>query len=143
MLRLPKFTAGRLVSNPYRVHLHDARSSRFTPWALRYSSGGPQPNRPTNYSLAAVVLGSIVSACVGYGFATTRSSGSIDELTLLSTIPAKSDSGLNEQYGSPADFKKAIEELKAAFPQEDVVSTDDEVLQVHGNSDNDYHPGTQ
>ncbi|GJE92112.1 FAD-linked oxidase-like protein [Phanerochaete sordida] len=42
---------------------------------------------------------------------------------------------LNRTYGSPEDYAKAIEELRAAFPAEDV-STDPAVLEVHGRLQN-------
>ncbi|TFK85448.1 hypothetical protein K466DRAFT_566602 [Polyporus arcularius HHB13444] len=50
---------------------------------------------------------------------------------------------LNTQYGSPQDFKKAIEELRTLFPDEDAVTTDVEDLEAHGYSENDYHPCSQ
>lgn len=50
-------------------------------------------------------------------------------------------SGLNEKYGTPADFQKAINELRAAFPDSNAVSTDTDDLHQHGFSGNDYHPG--
>ena len=45
------------------------------------------------------------------------------------------------QFGSSDDFKKAIQELKSTFSADDKVSTDPDVLHVHGFSTNDYHPG--
>ncbi|KAI0687856.1 FAD-linked oxidase-like protein [Cytidiella melzeri] len=51
-------------------------------------------------------------------------------------------SGLNNAYGSAEDFQKAIGELRAAFTDEAAVSTDPDVLEVHGFSGNDYHPGS-
>ena len=48
----------------------------------------------------------------------------------------------NTQYGSPEEFKKAIEELRVLFAgDEDAVTTDVEDLEDHGFSENDYHPG--
>jgi D-lactate dehydrogenase (cytochrome) len=44
------------------------------------------------------------------------------------------------EYGTPEDFKNAIAELRAALP-EDMVTDDEEDLQQHGFSANDYHPG--
>ena len=48
---------------------------------------------------------------------------------------------LNGQYGSQEDFRRAIEELKRLFPDEDTVTDDVEHLEEHGFSENDYHPG--
>ncbi|KAI0772190.1 FAD-linked oxidase-like protein [Irpex lacteus] len=53
-----------------------------------------------------------------------------------------SSPGLNNAYGTAEEFKKAIAELRAAFPDQDTVSTDEEVLETHGFSGNDYHPGS-
>lgn len=110
---------------------------------IRYSSSGPQQATRSGIPLAAVVAGVLVSGGIGFAVAKGWSTDSSDELLRLSSIPANSNSGLNEQYGSAEDFRKAIEELKVTFPgDDDVVSTDSDVLEVHGNSDNDYHPGT-
>ncbi|KAI0792494.1 FAD-linked oxidase-like protein [Abortiporus biennis] len=59
-------------------------------------------------------------------------------------ISANSPSGLNENYGSVDDFQKAIQELRDTFGGEDEgkVSNDAEILEVHGFSENDYHPGS-
>ncbi|KAH9480896.1 D-lactate dehydrogenase [cytochrome], mitochondrial [Psilocybe cubensis] len=43
------------------------------------------------------------------------------------------------KFGSPSDFKNAIDELHASLTP-DAVSTDPEDLRHHGFSDNDYHP---
>ena len=55
---------------------------------------------------------------------------------------SRASSDLNDKYGSPEDFKKAIEELRRLLPDEDAVSTDAAHLEEHGFSENDYHPGT-
>lgn len=47
----------------------------------------------------------------------------------------------NTQYGAPGDFLKAIEELKATFPEPGAVSDDPVVVAPYGFSQNDYHPG--
>ncbi|OJT12840.1 D-lactate dehydrogenase [cytochrome], mitochondrial [Trametes pubescens] len=49
---------------------------------------------------------------------------------------------LNTQYGSPADFKQAIAELRQVFADADAVTTDVEDLEEHGFSENDYHPSS-
>lgn len=48
---------------------------------------------------------------------------------------------LNDKYGSPEDFQRAIQELRDSFPDKDAVSTDPDDLHTHGYSENDYHPG--
>lgn len=44
-------------------------------------------------------------------------------------------------YGTPQDVKKAIKELRQTFPQSRV-STDPDVLHLHGSSENSYHPSS-
>jgi hypothetical protein len=45
------------------------------------------------------------------------------------------------QYGTPAEFKKAIKELQGVFPDDDMVLTDPEELQAHGMTLYGYHQG--
>lgn len=45
------------------------------------------------------------------------------------------------QYGTAKDFREAVKELKATFPEPGAVSDDPEVLKPYGISENDYHPG--
>jgi len=47
----------------------------------------------------------------------------------------------NTRYGTPEDFRKAIEELKTTFPEHGAVSDDPVVVAPYGFSQNDYHPG--
>ncbi|THH29532.1 hypothetical protein EUX98_g4647 [Antrodiella citrinella] len=136
MLRLPKLAAGRLSVGVHRIPTNRTR------WLCRHLSGGPTPTPPARSPILAFTVGALVSGSVAFAITSSRSSGPADELTRLSSSPANTDSGLNEQYGSMADFQKAIGELRATFPREDVVSTDAEVLEIHGTSDNDYHPGS-
>lgn len=84
----------------------------------------------TRYLLLAAASGFIGGAAV----ALTVNRGS-------ETI-VHSPSRLNDKYGSPEDFRRAIQELRDTFAQADAVSTDPDDLHVHGYSENDYHPGT-
>jgi len=45
------------------------------------------------------------------------------------------------KYGTPEDFKRAIEELRALFPSGDIVSTDPDDLSAHGLSPYVWHTG--
>jgi D-lactate dehydrogenase (cytochrome) len=47
----------------------------------------------------------------------------------------------NTRYGTLEDFRKAIEELKAIFPEPGAISDDPIVVAPYGFSQNDYHPG--
>lgn len=88
-----------------------------------------------------VAAASILSGFAGYYLHGSSSHSSSRDEPSKQVVPAKSE--LNSQYGSPEDFKRAIRELEETFPSEDKVSTDPEVLHVHGYSENDYHPGKQ
>lgn len=77
--------------------------------------------------LFAVLSSSLVSGVLGY--------------TLSRTTLDQNDYLESPKYGSPRDFEKGIKELQEAFPHRDIVSTDPEVLEVHGATTNTYHPG--
>ncbi len=94
----------------------------------RDASAGSQ-SKGSNAALAFAV-GSLLSGAISYYLA-SHSGGERN----------RASAELNRQYGSPEDFKKAIEELRTLFPGEDAVTTDVEDLEAHGYSENDYHPG--
>ena len=77
------------------------------------------------------LLASIASSVGGYALATVSTGPSVPD----------AQSAREPQYGTPADFSKAIEELRSTFPSGDSVSTDPDDLYVHGFSEYDYHPG--
>ncbi|KAH8096793.1 hypothetical protein BXZ70DRAFT_1072326 [Cristinia sonorae] len=140
MLRPLRLASRRLVSNT------EAKLTRAGPLkalrACRYSSTSPPTGSHSRLPLLAFAAGSILSGSIGYYLANRSSDSALDELAQLTLHPASTDSGLNERYGTPADFREAIEELKRSFPDEDTVTTDSDDLEVHGNSENDYHPGS-
>jgi D-lactate dehydrogenase (cytochrome) len=78
-------------------------------------------------------LTSIASGLAGYAIAHPASA--------WTTKPSKNAQEHEPRYGTPADFKKAIEELRSTFSSEDSVSTDPDDLYTHGFSEYDYHPG--
>jgi len=92
-------------------------------------TGSPlQTNRHTGLLLASTA---VLSATVGYLLA-NRTAEKIDSPTI--------DLG-GAQYGTSEDFRKAIKELKATFPEPGAVSDDPVVVAPYGFSQNDYHPG--
>jgi len=98
---------------------------------------GPVPAPPRRHNIRsyfAWTLGSAIGACLGYYVATNQASQR-PEIQV-------STSELNNKYGSPEDFQRAIAELRETFPSEDAVTIDPEDLHVHGYSENDYHPGS-
>lgn len=46
----------------------------------------------------------------------------------------------SSKYASPEEMRNAIQELREALPREDAVTTDKDVLETYGHSDNSYHP---
>ncbi|KAF9228758.1 hypothetical protein BS17DRAFT_209552 [Gyrodon lividus] len=49
---------------------------------------------------------------------------------------------LSSSYGTPEDVEQAIEELRHAFPGEHHVQTNRDTLEIHGSSENSYHPSS-
>ena len=92
------------------------------------SASGPSP-------LVRGLLGgvgvSLAFGLVAYGLGVVHLGGSSSEGTAITT-----------RYGSHEDVKKAIDELRAAFPDEKAVSTDPEVVKTYGSSPNSYHPAS-
>jgi len=105
-----------------------------------YTTGnGSSQQIPQGQNAALLLAGTaLLSATSGYFFATYESqrSGSTRR-----TEEAHASGLDNPQYGTAKDFRDAIEELKAAFPEFGAVSDDPEVLGPYGFSENDYHPG--
>ena len=80
----------------------------------------------------------LLSATSGYLLATYASQRSGSTEGTEEVLPPGLESS---QYGTAKDFREAIEELKAAFPEPGAVSDDPHVLGPYGFSENDYHPG--
>ncbi|KZT09513.1 uncharacterized protein LAESUDRAFT_646124 [Laetiporus sulphureus 93-53] len=105
---------------------------------VRHNSQFTGPQATSNSTRAsyshyyALAIGSAISAYLGYYYAIKHETQHPE--TRVST------SGLNDQYGTPQDFQKAIAELRQTFPSANAVSTDPDELHVHGHSENDYHP---
>ena len=99
----------------------------------RYASEASSSAHQQSNSKAALAfaLGAALSGTLGYYLAAYSGNANNSRAVVE----------LNTQYGSPEDFKKAIEELKAALPDEDAVSTDAEDLERHGVSGFTYHAG--
>ncbi|KAI0701556.1 FAD-linked oxidase-like protein [Cerioporus squamosus] len=107
--------------------------SRWNSSGSFFSSDAPRAQSKGSKGSNAVLAfaaGSLLSGAVGY---------------YVATRPGRNSAGteLSSRYGSPEDFKAAIEELRKLFPDEDAVTTDVEDLEEHGFSENDYHPGSK
>lgn len=136
---LPSILSFRYLSQPPRGllqfrSLHHIRGSARTASLLhthRLYSSATRNATGSSLGSATLLLGtSIASALAGCLFATQYRK------------PRPLDISESPRFGSPDDFTKAIRELQQAFPVAGTVSTNPDVLQTHGFSDNDYHPGT-
>ncbi|KAM5538581.1 hypothetical protein V8D89_007610 [Ganoderma adspersum] len=94
------------------------------------SNPNPQPQSSSLNAPLAFVIGSAFSGAAAYFYATSQPDAA-------SSTAAGAE--LNNKYGTPEDFKKAIEELQQLFPGDETVTTDPIALEEHGMSVNDYH----
>ncbi|KAI0080145.1 hypothetical protein K474DRAFT_1638149 [Panus rudis PR-1116 ss-1] len=131
---------------PFRRGLLSSGPSGFLRKGHVRFSSGPSTSQSSPSKLpiiTAFAAGSAITSYLGYHFASSRNA----ETTLAPPPPRnaqifKTSPGLNDKYGSPEDFRRAVQDLKDTFPEGDIVSTDIEVLEYHGFSENDYHPGS-
>jgi hypothetical protein len=87
--------------------------------------------------LVAVGAGSVLA---GYLLAPRPAPAQAQTVADAAHAPPPTDSV--PSFGSSDDFRKAIDELRAAFGGDgDAVTTDEDVLKSKGFSENDYHPG--
>ncbi|KAJ7731322.1 FAD-linked oxidase-like protein [Mycena maculata] len=109
------------------------RSIAFNRWKpsrlgiRRYSVPTAQPSSRVRSALAAGICG------IAVGFATSH---------FLQDGKAPESSPKGPHYGTQREFSQAIEELRKTFAvRSGVVSTDPDVLKIHGLSTNTYHTG--
>ncbi|PCH37975.1 hypothetical protein WOLCODRAFT_135969 [Wolfiporia cocos MD-104 SS10] len=114
----------------------NATHDRLRPHGVRSNSqlsgSRPPPRKPVSSSSIIFLIASTLGGLGGYYLANGYAKKPETRPSLT---------GLNDQYGSPAVFQRAILELRETFPEE-IVSTDPDDLHVHGYSENDYHPGS-
>ncbi|GJJ13395.1 hypothetical protein Clacol_007649 [Clathrus columnatus] len=99
----------------------------------------PKHNSSNSFYLSILAV-SILSGVVGYSF---NSSSSSSSATSSSSSSLNDAYFKNTKYGSPQDFKNAIQELRETFKDGPVdVDTTPDVLESHGfSSVNAYHEG--
>jgi len=138
----PLLSRSSRFSRPATLTVNNARLrwavSPKWPVGARYNSSQSSPLGSNNTRNITLVL--VFGAGLGISYLLSQADTFL-KATQSSHI-ANSSSGLNNSYGTAQDFQKAIAELHAAFPGEDTVSTDPDVLHQHGFSENDYHPGS-
>ena len=131
--RLPGLLAPTRRSAPTLLH-HRTLGSRSNSSSTSHDQPNPntQSQSPGLSAPLAFVIGSAFSGAAAYFYATSQTDAG-------SSTAAGAE--LNNKYGSPEDFKKAIEELQQLFPGDETVTTDPIALEEHGMSVNDYHEG--
>jgi hypothetical protein len=156
--RTPLLALGR---RPCRVQTHSHGRASNTAAPRRFASSHPgaahQPGTVPGYAKAAAVLGAgLALSAFLFRNRPTRPT-SRDAHPASSPPPASSSSKAAETSTVPAadppaqaavppiDADALAKELRHALGDadgaQDKVSTDPEVLHLHGWSDNDYHPG--
>lgn len=133
--QLSRATSSPLIVTPGRLPL----LTRERPQGVRFNStqsSGAGPSASSRTTPLIFALGAALGVGLTY-YATSSSPPSSKKKSQIYHTAA----GLNEEYGTPEDFQKAIVELRTTFPQDGYVSTDGDDLHLHGFSDNDYHPG--
>ncbi|PIL22974.1 hypothetical protein GSI_15671 [Ganoderma sinense ZZ0214-1] len=129
--RAPGLLASARRTSPALLRQGPLGSRNSSSTSQEQASPNPQ-SRSSSSSNAplAFVLGSALSGAAAYFYATSQAD---------TASPTTAGADLNNKYGSPEDFKKAIEELEQLFPGDETVTTDPIALEEHGMSVNDYH----
>lgn len=128
VLRIGKFVLGSLLAMGTSFYVY--REHRLIP--MRLEAGAT-----ATHATGSSVFGELLSAHLQKNGPEGLSSVGGAEGT---TDVFESSSSSMPTYGSPEDVRKAIEELRNALPGKNRVQTSPESLQVHGSSDNSYHP---
>jgi D-lactate dehydrogenase (cytochrome) len=119
-------TATRALGFLTRSRVGQYLPRRYTSSSASSSAGG------VGYAVAAGIA--LVSGGLGYYAASTPSASTVGS--------ASTGSAPKPTYGTKEDYQRAIEELRSTFSDEpEAVSTDQGVLQTHGFSIQDPHPG--
>ena len=117
-------TAQRTPSCPIGRRAASASASASATTASSTSSKG--------FGIPALLLASILSAAGGaYVTSTTLNPNAVTPV-----IARSANSTEFGNFGSPEDFKAAIKELKESLPGDEKVSTNTDVLDLHGFSPN-------
>lgn len=100
------------------------------PVGRTYATATGLPRQSTQHTALLLAGTAVLSAAAGYLLAIRET----EKLDGSGTV-------FNARYGTPGDFRRAIEELKTTFPEPGAVSDDPVVVAPYGFSQNDYHPG--
>ncbi|KAL1727194.1 FAD-linked oxidase-like protein [Schizophyllum commune] len=130
-----------LRANPARSRcLQSARA----PLPRLLSTQPVQPSPSTSSGSSRRITGAVLlstamaSGALGYLFAKLQATDSTTSTTSHADLGAEKRS--DQRYGSPEDFRQAIQELRDAF-EDDFVSTEPDVLLQHGMSPYQQEPG--
>ncbi|KDQ13157.1 hypothetical protein BOTBODRAFT_111787 [Botryobasidium botryosum FD-172 SS1] len=96
---------------------------------LSTSASGTAASSPSRFGSTALLLAAFLGGITSYSIG-----------SLARASPTISSGSRTPTFGTPADFQRAITELRAIFPASRI-STNPDVLHAHGFSLNTYHPG--
>ncbi|KAL1723651.1 FAD-linked oxidase-like protein [Schizophyllum commune] len=139
------------LCRPSRIPLLRANSalsrclqSARAPLPRLLSTQPVQPSPSTSSGSSRRITGAVLlstamaSGALGYLFANLQATDSTTSTTSHADLGAEKRS--DQRYGSPEDFRQAIQELRDAFG-DDFVSTEPDVLLQHGMSPYQQEPG--
>ena len=123
-----------------RTTLRQLARARALPSRTRAYTTGPSRTQGLGHVLLGTAIGVVFT-----GLYVTHTSTSPTPAAQATPAPelSKSDAfvtGPGEKHVK-VDAETLAQELRTALGDDDRVSTDSEVLHVHGYSENDYHPG--
>lgn len=150
----------RTLAGPVGVHVRTLASERYHRH-IRHLSTSPSPQEPPTQSptpraertwpltFLLILSGAGLGAYLAHQYSELTFEGRKWNPLTSRTFRTSTESrvaGLNNLYGSSEDFATAIKKLREAFPEKEgelqKVSTEEDDLETHGFSENDYHPGT-
>lgn len=127
--------AGIVRGNRARLQVPSTKLASVRPRAARgYATTGPSSSSGTTSSRSTYALYGAMGLVL-VGAAATRLVSDPTRLDATKESEMEDREREFEKFGSPVDFKKAIEQLRADLPP-DAVSTDLDVLKDHGFSVN-------
>ncbi|KAF9234789.1 D-lactate dehydrogenase cytochrome oxidoreductase [Melanogaster broomeanus] len=115
-------------------------SGRFRSYSAFSTSTRRQSWHEDVAHIGKFAVGSFVT--LGVGFYAFRNGAFDGFIPLTMGAAHNAPEALSSSYGAPEDVEKAIDELRQALPDEGRVQTNRDTLELHGSSENSYHPSS-
>ncbi|KAF9037791.1 hypothetical protein BDZ89DRAFT_1061376 [Hymenopellis radicata] len=113
----------------YNGFLKRGPSSYIIPHTPFRSTSSTTSSRPSETNYIPYVLLAFASGAIGYAASSFNA-------------PTSQSSSKEPTFGSLADYRRAIVELKSSFADRDgIITTDPDELRIHGHSSHDHHHG--